>query len=223
MIAPAGAAAVMARPNTKMVLSSKLLTSTCPIWGRRKGGNSSTKAEGIPRSTVRLRKKETSNVMPTESPMTTKRVIPDIHGLPADKNTAVSSKIVGNRPLQGTKLLVNMAMSLSLGESMMRHAVTPAALQPKPIQSVSACFPCAPARRNSPSNWNAILGSRPQSSSRVNMGKKMAIGGSITETTQLTVKNTPSMSRLSSQTGLPQDTNTLRHSVPNWVKTDMSH
>lgn len=40
----------------------------------------------------------------------------------------------GNRPLQGTKLLVIVAMSLSRGESIMRQPTTPAALQPNPMQ-----------------------------------------------------------------------------------------
>ena len=47
----------------------------------------------------------------------------------------------GNRPLQGTKLLVSIAISRSLGESMMRQPVIPAALQPKPIAIVRDCFP----------------------------------------------------------------------------------
>ena len=38
-----------------------------------------------------------------------------------------------NRPLQGTKLLVIMAIRRSRGESMMRQPTIPAALQPKPM------------------------------------------------------------------------------------------
>ena len=52
----------------------------------------------------------------------------------------------GNRPLQGTKLLVRMAMSRSRGESMIRQPTTPAALQPKPMHMVRACLPQALAR-----------------------------------------------------------------------------
>ena len=52
----------------------------------------------------------------------------------------------GNLPLQGTKQLVMMAISLSRGESMMRQPVTPVALQPKPIIMVSACLPQARQR-----------------------------------------------------------------------------
>ena len=57
------------------------------------------------------------------------------------KNMVIKAMMAGKRPLQGTKLLVRMAISRSLGESMMRQPVTPAALQPKPIQRVSPCFP----------------------------------------------------------------------------------
>ena len=52
---------------------------------------------------------------------------------------------VGQRPLQREKLLVMMAMRRSRGESMMRVAMTPAALQPRPMVMVSACLPWAPA------------------------------------------------------------------------------
>lgn len=38
----------------------------------------------------------------------------------------------GKRPLQGTKLLVSIAINLSLGESIILAPTTPAALQPKP-------------------------------------------------------------------------------------------
>ena len=48
---------------------------------------------------------------------------------------------VGNLPLQGTKLLVSMAMRRSLGDSMIRQPVTPQALHPKPMHIVSDCFP----------------------------------------------------------------------------------
>ena len=38
----------------------------------------------------------------------------------------------GKRPLQGTKLLVSIAINLSLGESIILVPTTPAALQPNP-------------------------------------------------------------------------------------------
>ena len=46
------------------------------------------------------------------------------------KNRVIRVIRVGKRPLQGTRLLVKMAINRSLGESIMRHPVTPAALQP---------------------------------------------------------------------------------------------
>ena len=59
------------------------------------------------------------------------------------KNMVMIAIRVGKRPLQGTKLLVRMAISRSRGESMMRQPTTPAALQPKPMAMVSACLPQA--------------------------------------------------------------------------------
>ena len=52
---------------------------------------------------------------------------------------------IGNRPLQGTKLLVIIAINRSLGESIILQAITPAALHPNPIHIVRACFPWAQA------------------------------------------------------------------------------
>jgi hypothetical protein len=79
---------------------------------------------------------------------------------------------------------VSIAISRSRGLSIIRVAVIPAALQPKPIIIVSACFPCAPALRNRLSRLKATRGKYPKSSRKVNSGKKMAIGGSMTLTTQ---------------------------------------
>ena len=42
----------------------------------------------------------------------------------------------GNLPLHGTKLLVNIAINLSLGESIILHPVTPQLLQPNPMHMV---------------------------------------------------------------------------------------
>jgi len=76
-----------------------------------------------------------------------------------DDPKIVASMInVGKRPLQGTKLFVRMAISRSRGESITRVAVTPAALQPKPIAIVSACLPWAPDLRKSQSRLKATRG-----------------------------------------------------------------
>ena len=60
-----------------------------------------------------------------------------------DKNSRIKVIKRGRRPLQGTKLFVIMAISRSLGESIIRQPVIPAALQPNPIAMVRACFPQA--------------------------------------------------------------------------------
>ncbi len=46
----------------------------------------------------------------------------------------------GNLPLQGTKLLVIMAIRRSLGESMIRQPTMPAALHPKPMHMTAEIY-----------------------------------------------------------------------------------
>ena len=94
----------------------------------------------------------------------------------------------GKRPLQGTKQLVNIAINFSLGESIIFVPTTPAALQPKPMHIVRACFPEAQAFLKNLSKLKAILGKYPKSSKIVNNGKNIAIGGSITAITQVDVE-----------------------------------
>ncbi len=74
---------------------------------------------------------------------------------------------------------------------MMRQPITPQALQPKPMHIVRLCLPCAQDLRKKLSRLKATLGRYPRSSSRVNKGKKIAIGGSMTETTHARVRYTP--------------------------------
>ena len=57
------------------------------------------------------------------------------------KNIVEMAINVGKRPLQGTKLFVKIAISLSRGESIILHPITPAALHPKPIHIVKHCLP----------------------------------------------------------------------------------
>jgi hypothetical protein len=76
----------------------------------------------------------------------------------AAKNIAMMAISVGNRPLQGTKLLVRMAISRSRGESMILQPITPQALHPKPIHMLSDCLPCAQAFRKPLSRLNATRG-----------------------------------------------------------------
>ena len=91
---------------------------------------------------------------------------------------------IGNLPLQGIKLFVKIAISLSLGESIILHPTTPAALHPKPIHIVRACLPQAEHFLKHLSRLKAIRGRNPISSRIVKRGKNIAIGGSITATTQ---------------------------------------
>ncbi len=65
---------------------------------------------------------------------------------------------VGKRPLHGTKLFVSIAIRRSLGDSIILHAIIPAALQPKPILMVRDCLPWVPAFLNNLSKLNATLG-----------------------------------------------------------------
>ena len=135
MTTPAGMATVTALASTKIVLSSILRTITSPSFGRRYGGSSRTKADGTPRNSVLLSKKETASVMPTASTIKRNTKPPAAIGFPLAKKKPESKISVGKRPLQGTKQFVRMAIRRSLGDSIMRQAVTPAALQPKPMHN----------------------------------------------------------------------------------------
>src|SRR5687768_4334723 len=121
--------------------------------GRRYGGNSKVKADASPRRIVRDSTQETASVkmapsttIPSTEPAATSDATAG--GNDAATNTVDNMINVGNRPLQGTKLLVRIATSRSRGESITRVAMMPAALQPKPIAIDKACLPCAPAFLN---------------------------------------------------------------------------
>ena len=60
---------------------------------------------------------------------------------PPTKKMVIRAMRVGNFPLQGTREAVSMAMSRSLGLSMIRQPVTPQALQPRDIHMVRHCLP----------------------------------------------------------------------------------
>ena len=62
------------------------------------------------------------------------------------KKVDANVNINGNLPLQGTKVLVRIAINLSLLESIIRVPITPVALQPKPIHIVRLCLPWQPHR-----------------------------------------------------------------------------
>src|SRR5690554_6093765 len=122
--------------------------SNVPTFGQRYPGNSKVKLEGIPRRTVFDRSNEKRRVAPTPIRITRRTTDEAITLLFLPSKTTVKKedmiKRVGKRPLQGTKLLVRIAISLSRAESIIRQEVTPTALQPKPIHIVRDCFPWAP-------------------------------------------------------------------------------
>ncbi len=140
---PAGAATKMARPKTKSVLSKTERIITLPNCGFLYGGSSSVKKDGRPFRIVVDRIFDVKNVI--NSP---KIIIPDKYiaqiklfktefELNPIKNIVISAIRVGKRPLQGVKLLVSIAIILSLGESMILQPTTPAALHPNPIHVIN--------------------------------------------------------------------------------------
>ena len=88
------------------------------------------KVDKIPNkmSIVSINAEKMESAAPPETPM---------------KNMVMMAISVGNLPLQGTKLLVIIAMSRSRGESIIRQPTIPTALHPKPIHIVNACLPQA--------------------------------------------------------------------------------
>ena len=98
-------------------------------------------------------------------------------------------------------MLVNIAINLSLGESIILVPITPAALHPNPIHINNACLPHAEHFLKTVSKLKAILGKYPISSKNVNKGKNIAIGGNITAITHARTLNTPSTNISYSQTG----------------------
>ena len=102
----------------------------------------------MPFNTVMDRNLDAAKVMNTPSTMKTVKSSADKKESKAPPETPTKNMVmmairVGNLPLQGTKLLVIMAISRSLGESMMRQPTMPAALHPKPMHMVRACLPQA--------------------------------------------------------------------------------
>ena len=187
---------MIALPRTNKVLSKIDLTITFPYWGLLYGGNSSVNDEGTPFNSVFERTLEVTNVINIPKPITIIRIKTpsnEFQNPPSTptKNMVIIEISIGNLPLHGTKEFVNIAINLSLGESIILQPETPTALQPNPIAIVSACFPQVLHFLNIPSTLNAILGKYPISSKIVNSGKNSAIGGNITETTQANTLYTP--------------------------------
>ena len=163
-----------------------------PICGVLYGGSSNVKDEGSPFNIVLDSIFETNNVnkIPnkTTSITTTAATNPEnIAAIEPEINIVAIVIKNGNLPLQGTKQFVSIAINFSLGEFIILVPTTAAALQPNPMHMVSACLPEVHAHLKHLSKLKAILGKNPKSSRIVNRGKNIAIGGSITEITHVTV------------------------------------
>ncbi len=104
----------------------------------RYGGSSSAKPDGAPLATVKDSSFDTASVSKTQTSSISSKIsatsieLRNPNALPA-KNIIIIAISIGNLPLQGIKLFVNTAISLSFGFSMIRQPVTPQALQPMPI------------------------------------------------------------------------------------------
>ncbi len=137
---PAGAATATALLSTNRVLSKIDLTNTFAICGFLYGGNSSVNEDGTPFSTVLDNTYDISidinipiriTIVKSAAAMKLCKT-PKLH----TKNMVSIDIKVGNLPLHGTKLFVKIAISRSLGESIILHPVMPAALHPNPIHMV---------------------------------------------------------------------------------------
>lgn len=138
IIRPAGAATLIALPRTNNVRSNSDLIIILPIWGFLYGGSSSIKEDAIPFSIVPERILDTKNVINTPRTITKVNNTADAAywyeaETPVIKNIVIMAISVGNLPLHGTKLLVIIAIRRSLGESIILHPTTPAALHPNPM------------------------------------------------------------------------------------------
>ena len=160
---PAGATTDTALPSTNKVLSNMERTMILPILGFLYGGSSKVKDDGIPLRKVADKNLDTTRVIPI--PMSTTTIITKVAtrelnwlfiNPPINIEEIAMSR--GKRPLQGTKLLVIMAIRRSLGDSIIRHDIIPAALHPNPMHMVSDCLPWAPERLKKLSRLNATLG-----------------------------------------------------------------
>ena len=194
IINPAGAAILIALPKTNNVLSKMDLTITFKIWGFLYGGISNTNEDGNPFRIVFDSNLEINSVTIIDIIIIIVNNNADFKVVndPSAKNIVIIAIRLGNLPLHGTNELVNIAISLSLGESIILQPITPHALHPNPMHIERACFPWHFALLNNLSRLNAILGRKPESSSNVNRGKNIAIGGNITETTHAKVFKIPS-------------------------------
>ena len=147
MTRPAGTATATALPNTKSVLSATERMMMSPIFGLRYGGISSAYDDGIPLRTecdkINVAVKVANIHIVSTAVRTNAQFICPNTEFPAAKNILATDIRIGNFPLHGMNEFVSMASMRSLGESIILHPTTPAALHPNPIHIVRACFPQA--------------------------------------------------------------------------------
>lgn len=180
-----------------MVLSSIDLIMVFNIFGFLYGGSSSVNVDVFSFSMVFDSILEIINVIKIEKIITSSNVSADMVVffsllLVSDTiNIDIIAISIGNLPLHGVNTFVSIAISFSFLDSIILHPITPQALHPYPIHMVNDCLPCAPHFLNILSMLNAILGKKPRSSSNVNRGKNIAIGGSITDITHATTLYIP--------------------------------
>ena len=178
--------------------------------GRLNGTSSSASGELSPRNKVFESTNDTANTDATANANTAKNAA-DLYTAELDMNTEITMNMPPILPLHGMSEFVNIAMRRSRSDSIMRQPHMPTALHPKPIAEVSACFPQVPHDLYARSRLKAMRGKIPKSSHSVNIGKKIAIGGSITQSTHVDTRYIPSV-RADTNTGGRDKSRRMRRS-----------
>ena len=204
IISPAGSAVITARQSTFSTFCFIVFFKRLGIFGFLNEGSSRTNMLCSPFNTVLLRQSEQSSVITIDAHKNAVKSSAQAKLLFA-KNIVMIAISSGNLPLQGVSEFVSIATRRSLGESIIRQPVTPTALQPYPIQVVSACLPHPPQQAKALSVLKARRGRSPSSSIYENIGKNTAIGGSITATTQKSTRRTPYTARLTKPSLTPTE------------------
>lgn len=182
-----GAETIIARRRIEGVRSVSADMVTFKRLTLRKEGSSKIKGARSPFKTVEERHFEARSVVKKEKQRTRAIINAERMGLPGARKMEMQAMIAPKRPLQGVRELVRIDINLSCSEGMMALFVTPTQLQPKPMHTVSACLPQLPHFLKVSSKLKAMRGRMPESSKMAKRGKKIAMGGSITEMTVVVV------------------------------------
>ena len=137
----------MALARTNIILSFMQFIIVFIICGFLYGGSSKVNVDFLVFRIVFDRIFDTRNVIRIDSRMNPSRIN-------ADRVVFISlflifmvikidiiAIMIGNLPLHGLKQLVIIAISFSFLSFIIRHPITPQALQPYPMHIVRACFP----------------------------------------------------------------------------------